>query len=115
LLLELHQGKLTGVDGPLTYKLHSYLYQSKVEVKLDLLDLATFLPPLWTYFIGGKWPDNISYVMYDSVSPRLRLCLSASVVMQTVQQPLCSRAAQQMRGGKKPLCLGHGFLLLTPV
>lgn len=46
LLLELHQSKLTEIDEPLTFKLHRCLCHSEVEVKLDLLDLATFLSSL---------------------------------------------------------------------
>lgn len=46
LCLEFHQVKLIGIDGPLTYKLRSYLCQGEVEMKSDLLDLAKFLPPV---------------------------------------------------------------------
>lgn len=119
-LLELHESKLAEIDGALTCKLHRCLCQCEVEVKLDLLDLATFLSPLWTDFVVRKWPDKVLSMIWDSVSPhsvQISFCSNTNSPKASVLQEKLNTC-----GEKRPLCVGQSFVLaytpqppLTPV
>lgn len=111
-LLELHESKLAEIDGPLTCKLHRCLCQCEVEVKLDLLDLATFLSPLWTDFVVRKWPDKVLSMIWDSVSPH---SVQISFCSNTVPKPLYSRRSWTHVGKRDHCVWGRVLCLLTPL
>lgn len=113
LLLELHQSKLAEIDGPLTCKLHRCLYHSEVEVKSDLLDLATFLCLLWTDFVGRKRPGKVLAIIRDAVSPH-SACVS---FYGNTNSPKASAPQKKLGtcGERNHRVWGRVLCLLTPL